>query len=553
MADAALIPATAEVGVTNPTVADQAWFSRRPEGISFKVLALGLLVTAVVVWTSWTLNNHNESHLLTLQTEQAGEVLLAAVPSTETPLSSALEVAIASNGNPHQFDRLMSAYVGAARTFTSVSLWKLNGSGLHQVAVVAEAPQFATPAQARLSIELARRSPTFTVDKVFRGQRESLAYALWLPTSDRFAVYAEHLIPADRRSAVAKNSAFSDLYYAIYLGRSETPANLLTTSFSHPPTAGAFARTSVPFGNTVLTLVTAPSAELGGTLPGRLPWIFGGLGVALSVVAALTAEYLARRRRAAEHDAGEILRLYGELGALFGQQRTIAVTLQRALLPKETPEIAGMEVAVKYVPGGRGMEIGGDWYSVIALDDERFAFIVGDVSGRGLNAATVMAALRFTIRAYALEGFSPTAILEKCSGQLHLLTDGHFATVLVGVGNARTRSITLANAGHFNPLLIDGDTPAFLDTVVGVPLGVSGSGGYESVTLTLPPASTLIAFTDGLVEHRGESLDVGLKRLIEATRHTEDSLDLVLTRVVSDLTDDASEDDIAILGLRWKS
>ena len=70
-----------------------------------------------------------------------------------------------------------------------------------------------------------------------------------------------------------------------------------------------------------------------------------------------------------------------------------------------------------------------------------------------------MAALRFTIRGYALEGFSPTAILEKCSGQLHLLTDGHFATVLVGVGNARTRSITLANAGHFNPLLIDGEHP----------------------------------------------------------------------------------------------
>ncbi len=551
MADAALIQATADVGVTNPAVADRARSSGPPDGISFTVLALGLLITAVVGWISWTLNNHNETHLLELQTEQAGEVLLAAVPSTETPLSSALEVAMASNGNALQFGRLMSAYVGAAKTFTSASLWELNGSSVHQVAVVAEAPQFATPAQARLSIELARRSPTFTVGKVFRGHRESLAYALW-PTG-RFAVYAEHLIPADRRSAVAKNSAFSDLYYAIYLGRSQTPADLLTTSFNHLPPAGASSKVSVPFGDTLLTLVTAPSAELGGTLPGRLPWIFGGLGVALSFVAALTTEYLVRRRRAAEHDADEILRLYGELGALFGQQRTIAETLQRALLPKETPEIAGMEIAVKYVPGAKGMEIGGDWYSVISLDDERFAFIVGDVSGRGLNAATVMAALRFTIRAYALEGFSPTAILEKCSGQLHLLTDGHFATVLVGVGNARTRSITLANAGHFNPLLIDGDTPAFLDTVVGVPLGVSGGGGYESVTVTLPPASTLIAFTDGLVEHRGECLDVGLKRLIEATRQTEDSLDLVLTRVVSDLTDDASEDDIAILGLRWKS
>ena len=111
---------------------------------------------------------------------------------------------------------------------------------------------------------------------------------------------------------------------------------------------------SVPFGDTLLTLVTAPSAELDGTLPGRLPWIFGGLGVAVSVVAALTAEYLARRRWAAEHDAEEIMRLYGKLGTLFGQQRTIAETLQRALLPKETPEIAGMEVAGEVCAGRHG-------------------------------------------------------------------------------------------------------------------------------------------------------------------------------------------------------
>jgi len=194
------------------------------------------------------------------------------------------------------------------------------------------------------------------------------------------------------------------------------------------------------------------------------------------------------------------------------------------------------------------MEIGGDWYSVISLDDERFTFVVGDVSGRGLNAATVMAALRFTIRACALEGFSPTAILERCSGQLHVLTDGHFAPALVGVGNAKSRRITLANAGHFNKLLIDGQKTAFLETVVGVPLGVS-SGGHKSVTVAVPPESTLTAFTDGLLEHRGESPDVGLKRLAEVTRQPEGPLDRLITKVVSELTDDASEDDIAILGM----
>ena len=232
--------------------------------------------------------------------------------------------------------------------------------------------------------------------------------------------------------------------------------------------------------------------------------------------------------------ATEIRRLYDELGGLFREQRTIAETLQRALLPKETPHIEGMEIAVEYVPGAKGMEIGGDWYSVIPVDDDRFAFVVGDVSGRGLSAATVMAALRFTIRTYALEGYWPTAILDKCSKQLHVLSDGHFATVLVGVGDLRRREITVANAGHLNPLVIDGESTSFIACRVGVPLGVPG-GTYESVTVTMPPNSTLIAFTDGLVENRAESLDVGLKRLEEAVRGEACPLHLLLAKVIADL------------------
>ncbi|MGA2528887.1 MAG: PP2C family protein-serine/threonine phosphatase [Acidimicrobiales bacterium] len=523
----------------------------RPVGVIVAVTALGLVITCLVTWASWLLENRNESHLLRLQTEQAGEVLTAATPDTETPLSTAVQIASVSGGNEREVSRYLTPYVGPGKAFAYASLWQMTGTGLRQLATVGASFDFASRVQERSLVANAVRGAGLVVNKIFRGGRERLGFALAMPGAARsFAVYAEHAIPVNRRASVASNSAFSDLNYAIYIGRSEIRANLLTTSFTNLPPTGPNAKVTVPLGNTVLTLVASPRGQLGGTLPARLPWILGILGIALSLAMAWTAERLVRRRRSAEHDASEIRRLYSELGALFGEQRTIAETLQRALLPRETPDIAGVEAAVRYVPGAKGMEIGGDWYSVIPIDDGHFGFVVGDVSGRGLSAATVMAGLRFTIRTYFLEGYSPSAILAKCSKQIHVLDDGHFATVLVGVADTSRAEITLANAGHFNPLVIDGEQSSFIDTVVGVPLGVSG-GSYESVTVELAPGATLLAFTDGLVEHRGESLDVGLKRLEEVTRGADCPLDQLLTNVIADLTDSGSEDDVAMLGLRW--
>jgi serine phosphatase RsbU (regulator of sigma subunit) len=292
-------------------------------------------------------------------------------------------------------------------------------------------------------------------------------------------------------------------------------------------------------------VVTAPTGPLGGTLPQRLPWIFGVVGAVLSIGLAWITGRLVRRRRVAERDATEIRLLYG-------QQRTIAETLQHALLPRETPEIPGLEVAVRYLPGAVGVDIGGDWYSIDIVDAEHFAFVIGDVSGRGVSAASVMAGLRFTLRAYALEGFSPTVILEKCSTQLSILTEGHFATVLVGVGSVSRHEVTFANAGHLNPLVIDGEKTEFVTTSVGPPLGLPG-GVYDSTTTTIPAGSTMIAFTDGLVERRGECLDVGMKRLEDATSGQDCPLDDLLTKVIGDLHDASSNDDIAILGLRWRN
>jgi serine phosphatase RsbU (regulator of sigma subunit) len=110
--------------------------------------------------------------------------------------------------------------------------------------------------------------------------------------------------------------------------------------------------------------------------------------------------------------------------------------------------------------------------------------------------------------------------------------------------------VTLCNAGHLNPLLVDGDKTEFLATAVGIPLGI-GEGTYKPVTFSVPAGATVITFTDGLVERRGESIDIGLKRLEEAARGHDGPLDELLTFIITELTDETSDDDIALLGFRW--
>jgi serine phosphatase RsbU (regulator of sigma subunit) len=253
----------------------------------------------------------------------------------------------------------------------------------------------------------------------------------------------------------------------------------------------------------------------------------------------------------AELAATEVRHLYGELGTLYEEQRSIAETLQRALLPQTMPSIRGLEIVSRYVPGAQGVEIGGDWYSIVKLDDDNFFFAVGDVSGRGLDAAAVMARMRYTAPAYAFDGDSPTQILDKSTNQLDVNLDGHFATALIGVGNVVRNELVLANAGHPLPYVLGGGTTGFIQMPINVPLGVEG-GPYRGMNVTTDLGSTLIAYTDGLIERREEDLDVGLQRLDEAIRrHADDSLDDLVSNIISDLVGDASEDDVAILALRW--
>jgi serine phosphatase RsbU (regulator of sigma subunit) len=306
---------------------------------------------------------------------------------------------------------------------------------------------------------------------------------------------------------------------------------------------GRQATVSIPFGDSALTLVMSPQRPLTGSLAENLAWIVAGVGGAMSLTGAGLTERLVRQRRRAEA-------LAETNAALYAEQRGVAKTLQQALLPEVLPQLAGAVVAARYIAGVDGIDIGGDWYELIPVEDDRVILVVGDVSGRGLRAATTMAELRYATRALSLDSSSPADIVSKLSRLVNIESGGEFATMLCALVDIGAHEVTLTNAGHPPPLIVEGHGTRFVAGAVQVPIGVAGPHTYTSTKIKVQPNATLLAFTDGLIERRGEPLEVGLQRLSDIVLATDGTLDDVLTVLASGLGG-AKSDDTAILGLRW--
>jgi serine phosphatase RsbU (regulator of sigma subunit) len=497
------------------------------------------------------LGNSNEDRLLRQRVHEAATVIAGAVPNVQGPLLSAATVADTTEGDRQTFREVLLPSISTGRPFISASLWKVNPASPRPVVVVGVRPELASQRRAVITtfLKQAAQKSSLTINNLLGARDRRLGYAMSVGGAGaRYVIYAEAPIPKDRRARVDQNSAFNDLDYAIYLGKTQD-ANLLIGS-SRPsddlPLRGRRDSEVVPFGDSNLRIEMSPRRQLGGELLRDLPWALLIGGFSLSLGAALLVARLVGRRQHAEELATENARL-------FAQQRTVAQTLQHSLLPEVLPEVAGASVAVRYLAGVEEVEIGGDWYDVIELDRGRTLFIVGDVSGRGLRAATVMAALRFGARAYAAEGDEPEIILSKLSQLLSVDRDGHFATVLCAMLDPDARTLVIANAGHLQPLMITDEGASFMDAPIGLPIGVSSGSQYERTEVQLPAHGTLLAFTDGLVERRGQMLDVGLERLRRAVLGNSSSLDEMLDHVVDDLTGDGTDDDTALLGVAWPS
>ena len=243
-----------------------------------------------------------------------------------------------------------------------------------------------------------------------------------------------------------------------------------------------------------------------------------------------------------------------EHARLYASQRSAADTLQRSLLPEELPELPGVAIASRYLPGGPDVDVGGDWYDVLALPDGRLALAMGDVVGRGVPAASLMGQLRNGLRAYIVEGRSPAQVLSLLNRLLRDVGTPHqMATLVVMVLDPETGQLRYANAGHPPPLVktAEGDTH-FLEDAVSVPLGAIGHAEYTEATAALTPGSTLILYTDGLVEDRTMSLDVGLDRLRTSLQTASDEVDAMCEHLTAAVREAGPvQDDVAVLAVRW--
>jgi PAS domain S-box-containing protein len=224
--------------------------------------------------------------------------------------------------------------------------------------------------------------------------------------------------------------------------------------------------------------------------------------------------------------------------------------LQRSLLPERLPDVEGIQIAARYMPGGA--DVGGDWYDAIPLDGGRVGVAMGDVVGHGIGAASLMGQLRHATRAYALEGHPPAVVLDRLDRLVRSLDGGQMATLLYLVAEPDHGTIHYASAGHVPPLVIGPEGAAeYLASAPNPPLGVFESEGHKELTAELAPGSTIVLYTDGLVEERGVSIDQGLDALRLAASQDVCHPDELCDRLVQAmLAIHPANDDIAVLALR---
>ncbi len=200
----------------------------------------------------------------------------------------------------------------------------------------------------------------------------------------------------------------------------------------------------------------------------------------------------------------------------LAEEHLLALRLQQAIMPPDAPPVdaAGIDVAVRYRPAGQGHLVGGDWYDTLVLPGNEVLLVVGDVAGHGIDAVTGMVAARNSLRGLAITGAGPADLLRMLNGVLCHLTSGVIGTVVCGVYDPETRVLRWARAGHLPPVLVRGGAVRQLPLPGGVLLGMDPDADYEEASLPLEPGDTVLVFTDGLIERRGDSIEEVLSEFV---------------------------------------
>ncbi|HEX3090249.1 MAG TPA: PP2C family protein-serine/threonine phosphatase [Ilumatobacteraceae bacterium] len=448
--------------------------------------------------------NQAEDRLLQQRTNEASAVLQGGVTGVRAPLDAAAKIADRTDGDAAMFTNILGPVVGkeTGKSYTSAALFRVGDTT--PVAVLGDPialPGSADGAvQAMLDAAISKPAPPATqqfvvLDLLAAGPRK-LGYAVPSGNTDAtYVVYAERTLSPDPNVRTRTDQPFAQLDYAIYIGDQPTTDRLISASVRDLPLEGRTAEKTTAFGNNSLLLVMTPIGNLSGDLFANLWWIVALGGALVAAGFAILTRRLLERRDTAMALASDNERLYDE-------QRHIAETLQLGLLPQHFDAPDGVTVAARYWPAGAANLIGGDFYDMFLASEDRWGFAIGDVCGKGIEAAALTGLARHTLRAAARNSSSPTDVLHAVHHALHEHQPVTFCTACFGFLSPREGGgyrIELSLGGHPQPLLRHSDGSVEPVGTMGMLLGML-EPTLSTTVVDVMPGDTLVSYTDGLTD-----------------------------------------------------
>jgi hypothetical protein len=522
---------------------------RRPQLRSVSVLALvvALLGTAVAVWLATLVVDDQQDRLLTERTDEVALVFTSAVAAIPAQLSAQGGILRATNGSRPAYERAATADLDAVpnpRTKQTFAWLRRLPDGTYEV-LAAAGPQLSegdvvTDPATRRALDRAMSAKGMVATPVHGADRR-LGFALGPPAAPAGTVLLrESALGPVQPPRAASTAPFSELEVALYASPTVRPGQVLVSTTTDLPMAGDFRSKTLAAGASTWVLVVKARGPLVGRLADAAPMAILVLGVLGSLLIVAVIESAARRRDAAL--------------ALYAGEHQLAETLQRSLLP-QLPELPGLDLAARYLAGGSGQMVGGDWFDVFPVRGDRVGIAVGDVIGHDLEAASAMAQIRATLRAYAVDGDPPVTVITRLDHLVDTFALTQLVTVMYGVleppAADGSRLLRWTNAGHLPPLLRhpSGRVEPLAggeSVVIGAPIAPA-HGQAERV---VRPGSTLVLFTDGLVERPGGSLDDTMQQLCDSVAAAGGDADALCEHVLGELSVPLLRDDVALLAVR---
>ena len=513
-------------------------------------LLLALAASVAATWGVHSVVRDQEHRLLKERGNELNLVLSSAIAPITSSLVSQGELLSASHGSPAAYEQSATAAVeqnakaspnpvsfGWLRPARAGNGWVVTaaaGAGLHRGQVIDDVRV--------QTFERALHNPLM-VPTPLVGPTRILGFALGPPAAPAGTVlYRESPLGALKAPTAASSTPFAELDLVIYGSPKPDPSKALATTTTKLPLRGDVVNTPLKVGAVTWAVTTRAKKPLVGTFAHDAWWVVLVLGLLGSLLIAYVIDSAARRRDYAL--------------ALYASEHEVAETLQRSLLPT-LPRIEGLELAARYIAGGQGQEVGGDWYDAFPVDGGRVGIAVGDVIGHDLAAASAMAQIRAVLRAYAVDGAAPAAVINRLDHLIDALGLTQLVTVIYGVLDAPnpdgSREFTYANAGHIAPFVREPTGGVHQlsggeSVVIGAPIDVE----HAQVVQTLEPCTMLVLFTDGLVEVPGRPLDDTMQELSNAVAAGDDGepLEGVCDRILATIEDRELRDDIALLTIR---